>query len=56
MVWQSGENHVANNLIHHTDYTALIISRCMTDFFKKRGCELGRTLRLHEIGKLRKKP
>ncbi len=25
-VWQSGENHIANNLIHHTPYTAVIIS------------------------------
>ncbi len=40
MVWQSGENRVANNLIHHTPYTALILSGCMTDFFAKSGREL----------------
>ncbi|BDS05854.1 peptidase [Oceaniferula spumae] len=57
MVWQSGENRVANNLIHHTPYTGLIISGCMTDFFTKgKGRELGRTIRSHEIGKLPKKP
>lgn len=54
MVWQSGENRVANNLIHHTPYTALIVSGCMTEFFKKRGRELGRTIRRHEIGDLPK--
>ncbi|WP_411828243.1 right-handed parallel beta-helix repeat-containing protein [Luteolibacter sp. AS25] len=52
MVWQSGENRVANNLIHHTDYTGLIISGCMTEFFKKKGRELGRTIRRDEIGEL----
>ncbi len=56
MVWQSGENRIANNLIHHTPYTGIIISGCMTDFFTKRGRELGRTLRRHEIGDLPKKP
>lgn len=54
MVWQSGENRVANNLIHHTPYTGLIISGCMTDFFKKKGRELGRTIRRHELGTLPK--
>ncbi len=50
MLWQSGENRVANNLIHHTDYTALIVSGCMTEFFGKGGRELTRTIRWHEIG------
>ncbi|MDF7806369.1 right-handed parallel beta-helix repeat-containing protein [Pontiellaceae bacterium B12219] len=50
LVWQSGENRVANNLIHHTDYTALIISGCMTEFFSKGGRELTRTIRWNEIG------
>lgn len=54
MVWQSGENHVANNLIHHTNYTSLIVSGCMTDFFRKKGRELGRTIRRHEVGDLPK--
>ena len=36
MVWQSGENRVANNLIHHTPYTGMIISGCMTHFFDEK--------------------
>ncbi|MDO7172474.1 right-handed parallel beta-helix repeat-containing protein [Mariniflexile sp. AS56] len=50
-LWQSGENRVANNLIHHTDYTPLILSGCMTDFFAKKGNgrELVRTLRRDEM-------
>ncbi|WP_136081270.1 right-handed parallel beta-helix repeat-containing protein [Pontiella desulfatans] len=55
LVWQSGGNRVANNLVHHTPYTGIILSGCMTDFFNKRGRELGRTLRLNEIGDLPKK-
>ncbi|MCO8123484.1 right-handed parallel beta-helix repeat-containing protein [Stieleria sp. TO1_6] len=50
MVWQSGENRVANNLIHHTPYTGLILSGCMTDFFARSGRELTRTIRWHEVG------
>ena len=56
MIWQSGENRVANNLVHHTPYTGIIISGCMTGFFKKRGRELGRTIRRQEIGQLPKQP
>lgn len=56
MVWQSGENRIANNLVHHTPYTAMIISGCMTDFFTKRGRELGRTIRRHEIARLPRQP
>lgn len=52
MLWQSGENRVANNLIHHTPYTGVILSGCMTEFFKKKGRELGRTIRRHEIHSL----
>lgn len=50
-VWQSGENRIANNLIHHTDYSGLILSGCMTDFFVKKGNgrELVRTLRRNEL-------
>ncbi|MGJ8592740.1 MAG: right-handed parallel beta-helix repeat-containing protein [Aquaticitalea sp.] len=50
-LWQSGENKIANNLIHHTDYTAIILSGCMTDFFAKKGNgrELLRTLRRYEL-------
>ncbi|MHC4179053.1 MAG: right-handed parallel beta-helix repeat-containing protein, partial [Planctomycetota bacterium] len=51
MVWQSGENRVANNLIHHTPYTGIIVSGCMTGFFAKPGGrELARTIRWHEVG------
>ncbi len=56
MVWQSGENRIANNLVHHTPYTAIILSGCMTDFFTKHGRELGRTIRRHEIVGLPKNP
>lgn len=56
MVWQSGENRIANNCVHHTPYTGIIISGCMTHFFKKRGRELGRTIRAHEISALPKLP
>jgi len=56
MVWQSGENRIANNLVHHTPYTGVIVSGCMTHFFAKRGRELGRTIRRHEIGRLPKNP
>ena len=50
MIWQSGENRVANNLIHHTPYTGMIISGCMTHFFARPDDrELVRTIRWHEI-------
>lgn len=55
-VWQSGENKITNNLIHHTDYTAIILSGCMTDFFAKKGNgrELVRTLRRFEMPEFEK--
>jgi len=50
-IWQSGENRVANNLIHHTPYTALIVSGCMARFFARADTrELARTIRWHEVG------
>jgi len=50
-VWQSGENRVANNLIHHTPYSGMIVSGCMTHFFARSdGRELVRTIRWHEVG------
>jgi hypothetical protein len=51
-LWQSGENRIANNLIHHTPYSGMIISGVMTDFFSKNGNgrELVRTIRCHEVG------
>jgi len=49
-LWQSGENRVANNLIHHTNYTAMIISGCMSHFFNRgNGRELTPTIRRHEL-------
>ncbi len=56
MIWQSGENRISNNLVHHTPYTGIIVSGCMTHFFAKHGRELGRTIRRHEIAKLPKDP
>lgn len=56
MVWQSGENAVTNNLVHHTPYTGIIVSGCMTDFFRRQGRELGRTIRRLEITDLPKQP
>jgi len=56
MVWQSGENRVARNLVHHTPYTGVIVSGCMTHFFSRGGRELGRTIRRHELAKLPKEP
>nr|WP_292963966.1 MULTISPECIES: right-handed parallel beta-helix repeat-containing protein [unclassified Allomuricauda] len=53
-LWQSGENRVANNLIHHTDYTGLILSGCMSHFFMRKGRELTRTIRWNELGHLPK--
>jgi hypothetical protein len=55
-VWQSGENLIANNLIHHTDYTAIILSGFMTNFFPKKGNgrELLRTLRRYELPEFEK--
>lgn len=56
MIWQSGENTVSNNLVHHTPYTGIILSGCMTDFFGRQGRELAKTIRRHEINGLPKKP
>lgn len=56
MIWQSGENRIANNLVHHTPYTGIIISGCMLDFFRKQGRELSRTIRRHEIARLPRQP
>lgn len=56
-IWQSGENRIANNLVHNTNYTAIIISGFMTDFFARGGNrELVPTLRRHELKGLARKP
>lgn len=49
-LWQSGENRVANNLIHHTPYTGMIVSGFMTHFFERvDNRELVRTIRWQEV-------
>lgn len=54
-LWQSGENRVANNLIHDTNYTGLIISGCMSHFFMRGGGrELTRTIRRQDMPNLPK--
>ena len=55
-LWQSGENRIANNLINHTNYTGLILSGCMTDFFARKGNgrELVRTIRRNEVPEFEK--
>jgi hypothetical protein len=51
LLWQSGENRVANNLIHHTPYCGMIVSGCMTHFFERAdNRELVRTIRWQEVG------
>jgi hypothetical protein len=52
-LWQSGENRVANNLIHHTNYSGLIVSGCIIRFLNmpdKR--EQVRAIRRNELGML----
>ncbi len=51
-LWQSGENRVAHNLVHHTPYSGIIVSGVMTEFFSKRSNarELSRTIRWGEVG------
>jgi hypothetical protein len=54
-LWNSGENHVYNNLIYQTNYSGLIVSGCVIRFFKhsdKR--EQCRAIRWNEIGELPK--
>jgi hypothetical protein len=33
-VWQSGENHITHNLIHHTGYDAIVLSGIRPNLFK----------------------
>ena len=54
---QSGDNRVANNLIHHTNYSGMIISGIVSRFFVKRNKrESSRAIRWHEIGDVPKDP
>ncbi|MCC4831795.1 right-handed parallel beta-helix repeat-containing protein [Shewanella sp. 10N.7] len=53
---QSGDNRVANNLIHDTNYSGLIISGLVTRFFIDQDRrESSRTIRWHEIAEKPKK-
>jgi hypothetical protein len=56
MIWQSGENAIANNLIHHMPYCGMIVSGFMSHFFERTGRELTRTIRRHELGDLPRQP
>ncbi|MDB2385621.1 right-handed parallel beta-helix repeat-containing protein [Polaribacter sp.] len=52
-LWNSGDNRVANNLIHNTNYCGLIVSGCVIRFFKHSNRrEQHRAIRWFEIGKL----
>jgi hypothetical protein len=54
-LWNSGENHVVNNLIYQTNYSGLIVSGCVIRFFKHSDeREQCRAIRWHEIGELPK--
>jgi hypothetical protein len=47
---QSGDNRVANNLIHHTNYSGMIISGIVTRFFVKQNKrESSRSIRWYEV-------
>jgi hypothetical protein len=48
MVWQSGENRVANNLIHHTPYSGITVSTRAG--WNRANAEADRTVRWSEIG------
>ena len=56
MIWQSGKNRIANNLIHHMPYSGVIVSGCMPHFFERNGRELSKTIRRHEVRELPGKP
>ncbi|PAY18894.1 peptidase [Rhodopirellula sp. SM50] len=56
MVWQSGNNRVANNLIHDMPYCGIIVSGFMPHFFDRNGRELCRTIRKHEVGDVPRNP
>ncbi|MHC4122198.1 MAG: right-handed parallel beta-helix repeat-containing protein [Planctomycetota bacterium] len=49
--WQSAENHIANNLIHHTPYTAIVISGRIA-WYRSGKAECAKTIRWHEIDKV----
>ncbi|MDF7801640.1 right-handed parallel beta-helix repeat-containing protein [Pontiellaceae bacterium B1224] len=54
---QSGDNRVANNLIHHTNYSGMILSGIVTRFFVKQNKrESSRSIRWHEVENVPKNP
>ncbi len=54
---QSGENRIANNLIHHSNYSGMIVSGIVTRFFTKQNKrESSRAIRWHEVGQVPKNP
>lgn len=56
-ICQSGENRVANNLIHHTNYSGVIVSGIVHRFITRGNKrESQRTVRWHELADLPKNP
>ncbi len=52
MLWQSGENRVANNLVHDAPYCGVIVSGFLYHFFGRPDArELVRTVRWNEVDK-----
>ena len=56
LLWQSGENRVANNLIHNTNYSGMIICGMVTRFITRSGREVSRSIRRHEVGQVPANP
>ena len=53
--WQSGDNRIANNLIHHTPYTAIVVSGRIS-WDRTGSGECARTVRWDEIEKALEEP
>ena len=47
--WQSGENRIAHNLIHHTPYCGIVVS-CRASRTRSGTAECARTIRWDEVG------
>ncbi|TWU56302.1 right-handed parallel beta-helix repeat-containing protein [Rubripirellula reticaptiva] len=56
LLWQSGENRIANNLIHNTNYCGMIICGMVTKFITHTGREVSRSIRRHEVGEVPRDP
>lgn len=54
-VWQSGNNHISNNLIYNMPYNGICLSGVRPQYFdpKRTGRELRGTIRFEEVGKAR---